>query len=88
VAQTLTIARGFGLEENETPLEVIRSECTRLKVYDSANFSSQLAKLAGYVVSGSGQNRRLRAKGLSRLGGGEGREVRLLERDEAAGELQ
>jgi hypothetical protein len=62
VAQILTIARGFGLEENETPLEVIRSECTRLKVYDSANFSSQLAKLAGYVVSGSGQNRRLRAK--------------------------
>lgn len=62
VAQILTIARGFGLEENETPIEVIRSECTRLKVYDSPNFSSQLAKLAGYVVSGSGQNRRLRAK--------------------------
>jgi hypothetical protein len=62
VAQILTIARGFGLEENETPLEVIRTECTRLKVYDSANFSSQISKLMGYVVSGSGQNRRLRAK--------------------------
>jgi hypothetical protein len=62
VAQILTIARGFGLGENETSLEVIRSECTRLKVYDSANFSAHVGKLAGYVMSGSGQNRRLRAK--------------------------
>lgn len=62
VAQILTIARGFGLEENETSLEIVRSECVRLKVYDSANFSSHVAKLNGYVVSGSGQNRRLRAK--------------------------
>jgi hypothetical protein len=62
VAQILTIARGFGLEENETSLEIIRSECTRLKVYDSANFSAHIATLPGYVVSGSGQNRRLRAK--------------------------
>jgi hypothetical protein len=62
VAQILTIARGFGLEENETPLEVIRSECARLKVYDSANFSAHIATLTGYVVNGSGQNRRLRAK--------------------------
>ena len=29
-----------------------------------------------------------KAKGLSRLGGGDGRPMRLLERDEAAGELQ
>ena len=62
VAQILTIVRGFGLEETDTSLEVIRSECTRLKVYDSANFSSHIAKLSGYVVSGSGQNRRLRVK--------------------------
>lgn len=62
VAQILTIARGFGLEENETSLEIIRGECTRLKVYDSANFSAHVGKLPGYVVSGSGQNRRLRAK--------------------------
>jgi hypothetical protein len=60
VAQILTIARGFGQEETETSLEVIRSECARLKVYDSANFSSHIGKLAGYVVSGSGQMRRLR----------------------------
>lgn len=62
VAQIITIARGFGMEENETALELIRSECIRLKVYDSANFSTHIGKLSGYVVSGSGQNRRLRAK--------------------------
>jgi hypothetical protein len=62
VAQILTIARGFGLEETETSLELIRRECVRLKVYDSANFSSHLGTLAGYIVSGAGQNRRLRAK--------------------------
>jgi hypothetical protein len=62
VAQILTIARGFGLEENETSLEIVRNECIRLKVYDSANFSAHIVTLTGYVVSGSGQNRRLRAK--------------------------
>jgi hypothetical protein len=63
VAQILTIVRGFALEENETSLEVIRAECERLKVYDSANFSSHLKALNGYVINGSGQNRRLRARG-------------------------
>jgi hypothetical protein len=63
VAQILTIVRGFGLGESETQLEVIRAECDRLKVYDSANFSSHLKALTGYVINGSGQNRRLRAKG-------------------------
>ncbi len=62
VAQILTIARGFGLEETETSLEIVRRECTRLKVYDSANFSAHIGTLDGYVVSGTGQNRRLRAK--------------------------
>jgi len=62
VAQIITVTRGFGLDETETPLELIRAECNRLKVYDSANFSTQISKLNGYVVSGSGQNRRLRAK--------------------------
>jgi hypothetical protein len=63
VAQILTITRGFGLDESETSLEVIRSECDRLKVYDSANFSTHIKGLTGYVVNGAGQNRRLRAKG-------------------------
>ncbi|WP_241060380.1 hypothetical protein [Streptomyces marispadix] len=62
VAQIIIMVRSFGIGENETPLEVIRAECERLKVYDSANFSSQVRALNGYVVTGSGQNRRVRAK--------------------------
>ncbi len=64
VAQILTVTRGFGLEENGTPLEVIRVECERLKVYDQANFSSQLKALNGFVITGADRNRRLRAKGV------------------------
>lgn len=65
VAQILTITRGFGMGERETSLEVIRTECDRLRVYDRANFSTHMKALngSGYVISGSGQNRRLRAKG-------------------------
>lgn len=63
VAQILTVTRGFGLEEHGTPLEVIRVECERLKVYDQANFSSQLKALNGFVITGSDRSRRLRAKG-------------------------
>jgi hypothetical protein len=62
IAAILTIVRGFGLGENETPVEAVRAEATRLKCYDSANFSSYLAKVEGYVVTGGGQNRRIRAK--------------------------
>jgi hypothetical protein len=62
VAQILAIARGFGLGESETPLEFIRAECDRLKVYDSGNFSSHMKALDGYIVAGSGQGRRLRVK--------------------------
>ncbi|NJC22043.1 hypothetical protein BJ994_001119 [Arthrobacter pigmenti] len=63
VAQILTIVRGFGLDEDATELEVIRSECVRLKVYDSANFSAQVQKLTGFVLSGTGTSRRIRARG-------------------------
>lgn len=63
VVQILTIARGFGFEETDTPLEVIRAECDRLKVYDQANFSGQVKALSGYVVTGSGNHRRVRARG-------------------------
>lgn len=62
VAQILTIVRGFGLNEKETPLEAIRDEATRLKCYDAANFSSTLTKLNGFVITGTGANRRIRAK--------------------------
>jgi hypothetical protein len=63
VAQILTIARGFGLEESDTSLELIRDECDRLRVYDQANFSAHMKALSGYIVTGTGSNRRLRAKG-------------------------
>ena len=63
VAQLVTVVRGFGYEEGETSLELIRAECERLKVYDSANFSSHMKALNGFVVTGTGQNRKVRAKG-------------------------
>lgn len=63
VAQILTVTRGFGLEENETSLELIRAECDRLRVYDQNNFSSHMKALVGYVITGTGANRRVRAKG-------------------------
>jgi len=62
VAQILTIVRGFGVEENETSLEVIRTECDRLRIYDPNNFSSHMKALVGYVITGTGTNRRVRAK--------------------------
>ena len=63
VAQILAMTRGFGLGESDTPLEVVRAECDRLKVYDQNNFAAHMKALNGYVVTGTGQNRRLRAKG-------------------------
>lgn len=63
VAQVLAVVRGFGLDEEATDLQVIRDECMRLKVYDAGNFSSYLSKLPGFVISGSGANRKVRARG-------------------------
>ncbi len=62
IAQIITIVRGFGLDETETSVELVRAEAQRLKCYDQANFSSQLNKLSGYLVTGSSSNRRIRAK--------------------------
>jgi hypothetical protein len=62
VAQILTIVRGFGLDEAETSVEFVRAEAVRLKCYDSPNFSTHLGKLNGYIITGSGTNRRIRAK--------------------------
>lgn len=63
VAQILTITRGFGVEESETSLELIRAECDRLRVYDQNNFSAHMKALGGFVITGTGANRRVRAKG-------------------------
>lgn len=62
IAQILTIVRGFGLDEAETSVELVRAEAQRLKCYDQANFSSQLSKLSGYVLTGVASNRRIRSK--------------------------
>lgn len=63
IAQILTIVRGFGLDEDATHLDVIRKECIRLKVYDQGNFSSHVSRLEGFVLSGTGTNRKIRARG-------------------------
>jgi hypothetical protein len=62
VAQILTVTRGFGFNEKETDVELIRSEVIRLKCYDPKNFFAQLSKLNGFIVTGTGANRRIRAK--------------------------
>lgn len=62
VAAILTVVRTFGLDEDETPLEDIREEVQRLRVYDSANFTAYLKGLSGYVIKGAGVNRRVQAK--------------------------
>ena len=62
IAHLFTIIRGFGMDEDGTSVELVRNEAQRLKCYDSANFSSQLSKLQGFVITGTGTNRRIRAK--------------------------
>lgn len=62
IAQIITIVRGFGLEEAETSVELVRAEAQRLKCYDQANFASQLSKLSGYIITGPTSSRRIRAK--------------------------
>lgn len=63
VAQLLVVVRGFGLGESDTSLEIVREECDRLRVYDQNNFSHHMKGIDGYVVTGSGVNRRMRVKG-------------------------
>lgn len=63
IAAIFTIMRSFGLDEDDTSVELVRDEAQRLKCYDSANFSSQLKALQGFVIKGSGVNRRIQAKG-------------------------
>ncbi len=63
IAAIFTIVRSFGLDEDDTSVELVRDEAQRLKCYDSANFSSHLKALQGFVIKGSGNNRRIQAKG-------------------------
>lgn len=63
IARIFTIVRSFGLNEDDTSVELVRDEAQRLKCYDSANFTAQLSKLNGYITKGTGANRRIQAKG-------------------------
>lgn len=63
IAAIFTIVRSYGLDEDDTSVELVRVEAQRLKCYDSANFASQLKVLHGFVIKGSGTNRRIQAKG-------------------------
>lgn len=67
IAAVFTVVRSFGLDEDDTSVELVREEAQRLKCYDSANFSSQLKALQGFIIKGAGTNRRIQAKspGLS-----------------------
>ena len=63
IAQVLSIVRAFGLDEDGTSVESVRVEAQRLKCYDGPNFTKQLARLTpGYIITGSGSNKRVRAK--------------------------
>lgn len=63
IAALFTVVRSFGLDEDDTSVELVRDEAQRLKCYDSANFASQLKALQGFVIKGTGANRRIQAKG-------------------------
>ena len=63
VARLLTVIGLHGLGRADTPFELIRSECERLKVYDSKNFTSNhLKDVEGFAVRGTGNARRLEAR--------------------------
>lgn len=63
IAAIFTVVRSFGLDEDDTSVELVREEAQRLKCYDSANFASQLKALQGFVIKGAGNNRRIQVKG-------------------------
>lgn len=62
IAAVFTVVRSFGLDEDDASVELVREEAQRLRCYDSANFSSQLKALQGFVIKGAGNNRRIQAK--------------------------
>lgn len=62
IAAVLTIVRTFSLDEDETPVDLIREEAHRLKCYDPSNFTTHLKGLEGFAIRGSGETRRVVAK--------------------------
>jgi hypothetical protein len=66
VAQIITVARKLGLGSADTPFSIIRDECDRLHILDTANFASKhLPNIEGFSVKGDGRNRRLEARSIA-----------------------
>jgi len=62
IARILTVVGLYGLGRADTPFEMIRAECDRLKVYDSKKFASDhLPSIDGFAVRGD-KKRRLEAR--------------------------
>lgn len=67
-AQIITIVRKIGMDQADTPFDVIRDECQKKHFYDAKNFANKhLANIDGFAVKGETRNKRLeaRASGIS-----------------------
>lgn len=62
VAQLISMARLYGLDEVETSTGVVREECSRLKCLDSANLNAYLSNVECLTYFGSRNDRRLKVR--------------------------
>jgi len=63
IAQVIAVTRVVALHEQQgVSLEAIRAECERLHTFDVKNFSTQVKKVDGLVMTGSGKNTLLKVK--------------------------
>jgi hypothetical protein len=62
VAQLISMARLYGLDEVETSTGVVREECSRLKCLDTANLNAYLSNVDGLTYFGSRSDRRLKVR--------------------------
>lgn len=66
IAQLVTVVRRVGMQKNDTPLATIKAACDTKHAYDGKNFTAKhMTSVAGCVVKGEGQNRRLEAKNVA-----------------------
>lgn len=50
IAQVLTIVRALGLEQQGTPLKMIKSECARLNRHDEKNFKKHIKSIENFAI--------------------------------------
>lgn len=62
VATAIAAAYHYAADEPSVSVELIRTECTRLKCFDKKNFFTHMGSAPGTVLSGSGSSRVLRIK--------------------------